>query len=106
MIDPDDSRSIIKNYLDNNDIDTKIYDPNKIKNIISREKNNHVSPEEYAQRIGNFSMEITHRVWLEYEKALKESNSFDFDDLINKTLELLRDNNNIREKYNNIYKYI
>ena len=106
VIDPDDSRSIIKNFLDANDIDTKIYDPNKIKNIISREKNNSLSPTEYAERIGNFSMEITHRAWLEYEKALKESNSFDFDDLINKTLELLRDNNIIREKYNNIYKYI
>ena len=106
IIDPDDSRNIIKEYLEKNDIDTKVYDPNKIKNIISREKNNNKSPSEYSESIANFSMEINYKAWKYYEEKLKENNSFDFDDLIMKTVEILQTNANIREKYNNKYKYI
>ncbi|MDI9355370.1 MAG: UvrD-helicase domain-containing protein [Cyanobium sp. MAG06] len=87
-------------------MDTKIYEPNKIKNIISREKNNNKTPSEYMESIVNFSMEINYKAWKYYEEKLKENNSFDFDDLIMKTVEILTNNIIIRQKYNNIYKYI
>lgn len=106
LMDPDDSRSIVKNFLESQDIDTKIYDPSKIRNAISHEKNLFNSTNDYEKKVASYSMEIILKTWRFYEEELKKQNAFDFDDLITKALILLRDNKDIRDKYNNRFKYI
>ncbi len=106
ILDSDDSKSIIKRYLDGQDIDTKIYEPSKIRNAISREKGDFKTVEDMRRKVANYSMEITCNAWEYYEKSLREQSAFDFDDLIIKCVELLRDNVEVRNKYQNFFKYI
>lgn len=106
ILDSDDSKSIIKGYLDAQDIDTKIYEPSKIRNAISREKGDFKTVEDMRKKVANYSMEITCNAWEYYEKSLREQSAFDFDDLIIKCVELLRDNVEVRNKYQNFFKYI
>lgn len=106
LLDPDDSRTIVKNYLESMEIDTKIYDPSKIRNAISNEKNKFTSITDYATKVASYSMEVILKTWQHYEQELKSQNAFDFDDLITKTLILLRDHKDIRDKYNQKFKYI
>ena len=45
-------------------------------------------------------------VYTRYEAVLKASNAFDFDDLLLKTLQLLKGNKEVLEKYRQRYKYV
>lgn len=106
ILDSDDSKSIVKKYLDSIDVDTKIYEPSKIRNAISREKGDFKTIEDMRKKVANYSMEITVNAWEHYEKELHAQGAFDFDDLIIKCVELLRDNEAVRNKYQNLFKYI
>ena len=106
ILDSDDSKSIVKNYLDSIGVDTKIYEPSKIRNAISREKGDFKTVEDYRKKVANYSMEVTANAWEYYEKSLKEQSAFDFDDLIIKCVQLLSDKLEIRNKYQNLFLYI
>lgn len=74
---------------------------------ISNLKNNNMSITEYEKLysyLENFN--IIKKVYLEYEKELKQANALDFNDLLNKTYELFITCPNIAEKYQNRFKYI
>jgi DNA helicase II / ATP-dependent DNA helicase PcrA len=106
ILDTDDSKKIIKEYLESVDVDTKLYEPSKIRNAISREKGDFRTVNEYKEKIANYSMEITCNAWEYYEKSLKSQQALDFDDLIIKSVELLRDNQSVRAKYQKLFTHI
>ncbi len=109
ILDDGDTNSIIKDILKDIGVDPKQYDPKKIKNIISREKGKFVKQSEYAERALNFGSgieQIVARVWEKYEGRKKAENSLDFDDLLVKTVELLKGNEQVREHYQNKWEYI
>lgn len=106
ILDSDDARSIVKKVLEDNGYDTKVYDPSKIRNAISREKGDFITVNEYTQKVSSYSMEVTAKVWREYETALREQGAVDFDDLLLKTVQVLRDNPEIRRKYQELFTYI
>ncbi len=106
ILDSDDSRSIVKRILEGQGVDIKMYDPSKIRNAISREKGDFRTPEMYSSKIANYTMEIVHNTWKSYEKELRDQGAVDFDDLLLKTVEILRDNQNIREKYQNFFTHV
>lgn len=106
ILDSDDSRSIVKKILEARGYDTKVYDPSKIRNAISREKGDFVTVAEYQNRISSYTMEVVAEVWRGYEAELREQEAVDFDDLILKTVELLRDDEQTRTKYQKLFKYI
>ena len=99
----------VKETLKELGIDPKQYDPKKIKNIISREKGKFVKQSEYRERAENSSSsieQIVARVWEKYESRKKAENSLDFDDLLVKTVELLKGNEQVREHYQNKWEYV
>lgn len=107
IFDRDDSKRAIKEALAKADLDPKQFEPSKMLGIISKQKGN-------MKTIANFNREANNsyfastigRVWSEYERILDREKALDFDDLILKTAELLRDNKEVREHYQNIWKYI
>lgn len=106
IYDREDSRRVIKEALKNNGYDPKQYEPNKILSIISREKSNFLSAEEYsAQASQEYFGSIIAKVWQDYEIALKKENALDFDDLLLVAARLLQDEE-IRKKYERKWKYI
>jgi DNA helicase-2/ATP-dependent DNA helicase PcrA len=108
IMDRSDSSKLIKECLRNLDIDPKQFEPNKILNIISREKGDLNTIEDYSAGAeeGYTLKSVTAKVWPLYEKKLAQEKALDFDDLLLKTYIILRDNKDVLEKYQNLWKYI
>ena len=49
---------------------------------------------------------LTARIYAAYEKRLKEAGAFDFDDLIYQTVQLLAEHKDVRDFYQNKYRYL
>ncbi len=106
IFDKSDSKKAIKDAMDLLEIDQKQYDPGIILSLISKEKGAGVSFEEFAQNTPNeYMQQIALRIWREYEKTLQREKAFDFDDLLLKTLSLLK-KEEIGSYYRGIWKYI
>jgi DNA helicase-2/ATP-dependent DNA helicase PcrA len=87
--------------------DTGQFEPKKILGSISKQKGEGVSLKEYEANIQNeYYGNIVSECWNKYEKILEQEKAFDFDDLLLKTAGLLRENKNIRERYQKIWEYI
>lgn len=106
ILDPDDTLSIIKEILKNRGLDPKQNDPSKFRFAISRMKGDFLSPTICKQNANSYGQELLASVWEEYERALQNQKSVDFDDLILKAVTLLRDYPSIREYYQKRYQYI
>lgn len=108
IYDTDDSLKVIKASLKDIGFDEKQLAPRIILSAISNAKNRGENFDEYASKV-EFTDErrqAISRVYQLYEERLKNANALDFDDLMIKTVRLLRNNQEIREKYNDRFKYI
>ena len=107
IYDTDDQKIVIKDCIKELDLDPKIYNFNNIRSLISNEKNNRNTPDNYIKdNYNNFAKRNMGEVYALYEKKLKASNALDFDDLIVKTLKLLDTNEDVLELYQDRFKYI
>ncbi len=107
IYDADDQKTVMKDILKRLQIDTKIYKDRMFLNAISRAKDELISPEEFALRAaGDFGLKRQSEVYTEYQKILKRNNALDFDDLIVKCVELLRDNSAVLDYYQERFRYI
>jgi DNA helicase-2/ATP-dependent DNA helicase PcrA len=107
IFDRNDSLRAIKDAIKKNDLDPKQYAPKAVLSVISKQKGNAVTLEKYEENVGNsYFPKIVAQVWREYEKTLKSEKAYDFDDLLLKTVNLLEQNENVLERYQNTWKYI
>ncbi len=107
IFDKDDAKRAIKEALVNTGFDPKTHEPDRILSIISKEKGRDTTSDEYmSHEEGGHFVSTVKSVWQEYEKILKRDSALDFDDLLLKTVRLLRGNSKIREYYRNVWKYI
>ncbi len=106
ILDSSDSLSIIKRAVEQLGLDPKINDPSKIRSIISREKGDFINQKEYQAKVATAQMDIVATVWRIYEEELKRQKAVDFDDLIVRAVYMLEDHVDIREYYQNRFKYI
>ena len=107
IFDKNDSKRAVKEAIESCNIDPKQFDPGKLQNIISRQKGDGVTPASFREKMGKeYLQSIVGRVWEQYESILKREKSLDFDDLLLKTLWLLRENESVRTHYQNTWKYV
>lgn len=107
IFDRGDSIRSIREAMGNCGIDPKNFEPGKILSVISREKGNMVRAHEFAENFDkSYFRKMVASIWIEYEKILTNEKGLDFDDLILKTAILLKENQSVREKYQNQWKYI
>jgi DNA helicase-2/ATP-dependent DNA helicase PcrA len=106
IYDKSDAKRAIKDAVEACDLDPKQFDPAKFQNTISREKGNFVTLEQYTEKASEYFEEMTAKVWTKYEETLKKEKAFDFDDLLLKTAVLLQKNKEVREYYQNRWKFI
>lgn len=103
----DDSKRVVKESLKSRGFDPKEFDPGRILSVISREKGNAVSVEEYGEReVGEYIGGIVTEVWKKYDSILKQENALDFDDLLCVAVKLLRENKNVQKYYTSLWQYI
>jgi DNA helicase-2/ATP-dependent DNA helicase PcrA len=108
-MDRSDSSKLVKECLKELDIDPKQFEPNKILNIISREKSDLKSPGDYSsgsEKNGYSLQSVVGKVWPIYEQKLAKEKALDFDDLLLKSYNILKNNKDVLEHYQNLWKYI
>ena len=106
IIDSDDVSSVIKKIMKELDISTKEYSVSYIRNKISFIKNEMLSESEVDKYLNSPPEKVAIKVYREYEKVLKRNNAVDFDDLLKRPVELLMQNDDILDKYQEKYRYI
>ena len=96
-------QKLIKELCVKNNIEKK--HGNKILSMISKAKN-FGNPEKYFDLHKSFFAVKISDLFAQYEERLKEMDSVDFDNILLKTRDLLRDNPEIREYYQKYFSYI
>jgi len=107
IYDDDDQMSVLRELIKEMDLNDKMYPPREIKSKISDAKNRLLTPVEWATEAGDdFRSRKIAEVYTLYEKRLKQQNALDFDDLLNKTLELFAQHPPVLEAYTRRFSYI
>ena len=107
IYDAQDSQRLIQMVLKAMDVDIKRFTPKMVAARISDAKNELIGPARYAQTAGKDPVSrIVADAYVEYDKRMRASNALDFDDLIMRTVELLRDNPLIAEHYHRRFRHI
>ena len=108
IYDQDDSIRLIKQCLKELGYDEKYLAPRATQGAISAAKNRGEDPDAFAARAEYIDERraAMARVYKMYEERLHTNNALDFDDLLIKAVRLLRDVGEVREKYNNKFRYI
>jgi DNA helicase-2/ATP-dependent DNA helicase PcrA len=108
IYDQDDSIRLIKQCIREVGFDEKYLAPRATQSAISSAKNRGEDPAAFAARAEYQDERRAHmaKIYEMYEARLHGNNALDFDDLLIKAVRLLRDVPEVREKYNNKFRYI
>ncbi len=106
IYDDQDQKDTIKECYKELGISIKEFKPSSILNTISEAKNELIDETQYPQYARGLFQETAAKVYLLYQKHLKENNALDFDDLILKTVSILKTYPEILEKYQTRFRYI
>lgn len=112
IYDTDDSRSVLKTVINELNLDDKHYKPNVVHNRISQAKNALVGPAEYAtdyyiqQEDMRANRPAIAQIYQAYAARCFKNGAMDFDDLLLKMYELLKDFPEVLHKYQHKFQYI
>ncbi|ACQ53375.1 DNA helicase PcrA [Clostridium botulinum] len=102
-----DQKTLVKQCMEELNINDKEITDREIINTISNQKDNLISPKEFKKNSnGNYRKDKIADAYILYQKKLKTNNALDFDDLIYKTVELFKTNKEALEFYQRKFKYI
>jgi len=107
IFDTSDQRTLIKECLKDLKIDDKMFTDRIVQFEISNAKNDMKEPEEYEAMVkGDYRREKIASVYNLYQRRLKENNAIDFDDIINYTIKIFKENDDVLDYYTNKFNYI
>ncbi len=107
IFDTSDQKTVIKGCMKELGIDEKMITDRNIQYEISNAKNEMLTPEQYAVKAnGNYRNELIAKVYELYQRRLKENNAIDFDDIINFTIQIFLENEDVLNYYSDKFKYI
>ncbi|MDD3302070.1 MAG: UvrD-helicase domain-containing protein [Candidatus Gracilibacteria bacterium] len=102
----EDKLKLIKEIIVNDlKLDEKQNPARQMAYFISEAKNNLIDAKNYKTQIDSFIKEKVSQIYTIYEKKMSENNALDFDDILFKTLQLLK-NPQVLEYYQEKYTYI
>src|ERR1041385_3829611 len=108
IYDQDDTVRLTRNIIRDLGMDDKQLTPRSVQGAISSTKNRGQDAESFAAQahfVDERRASIA-RVFQLYEERLHKNNALDFDDLLIKTVHLLRDVPEVRERYNDRFRYL
>ncbi|MEJ7174823.1 DNA helicase PcrA [Staphylococcus caprae] len=106
IIDPTDQKSVIKDVLKNENIDSKRFEPRMFIGAISNLKNELKTPEDAQKEANDFHSQMVATVYKGYQRQLSRNEALDFDDLIMTTINLFERVPDALEYYQNKFQYI
>lgn len=104
IFDSDDQLTVMRQAIRELAVDSKKFSPERLRYAISTAKNNLITPDEFTPL--DYFGETVGRVYPRYQSILYENNAMDFDDLLMQMVILLRNNSQVRQKYENRIQYL
>ncbi len=106
ILDTGDTNSVLKEILNAEGVDIKLYEPARFRHSISKYKSDFLNVEDVEKGAVDYFSKLLVRVWRKYEEVLKKQNSLDFDDLLIKSVTLLQKNPDVLDYYQKRWVYI
>ena len=106
IFDSADQTRVIKEALKALDISSENFTPATLHHTISNAKNQLVAPEEFANNARDFYNRTVARVYGKYQQLLKQNNALDFDDLLLRSVQALRDFPDVKRELQERFRYI
>ena len=111
IYDQADSRSLVKSIIKGMQLDDKVYKPASVADRISMAKNHLLLPQQYA--VSSWAADdaqhkrpLVGQIYNKYMERCHQANAMDFDDLLVHTYLLLRNHDDVRQKYVDRFRYI
>ncbi|MBE6081540.1 DNA helicase PcrA [Acidilutibacter cellobiosedens] len=102
-----DQKTLVKECITEKNLNKETFQEKPIINIISSLKDDMIDPDDYInENYKDYYRRNVGEIYGLYEEKLKKNNALDFDDLILKTVFLLKSDERIREKYQSKFEYI
>jgi len=106
IYDEADSLRLVKNCIEELDIDPKRFAPRGLRNQISEAKNALLDAEAYRLKVGSFFEQTAADVYDLYEPRLHAANAMDFDDLLFRCVNLFELFPEVRDRYRRSFRHV
>ncbi len=110
ILDMGDQRTLLRRIIKELDFDSSTYTPEVIGSMISKAKNDLITPQrwlaKYEYEVGNHLQAVVAKVYPEYQKRLINANGVDFDDLLLHVTTLLDENHELARGLGERYPYV
>ena len=109
IYDSADSERVVKDILKDFNLEEKTFPPRSVLSVISKAKDAMQSGRDFlddCQKQGDHRLTQIAKLYVEYERRLREANALDFDDLILDTVRLLQEYDDVREYYQRKFRYV
>ena len=109
IYDTSDSERLMKSIIKDMGLDDKTFPAKYVLSVISKEKDNMVSAEDYYRRAEDgYDVRVMHiaKAYKKYQDKLRENNALDFDDIIFLTVKLLQEHEDVRTYYQKKFRYV
>jgi len=106
IFDAADQLSLIKKVAKELQLDERTMPPKTLLSAISRYKNACVKPLDVINKQGSYFEQEVVRVYSAYQDSLRRQQAMDFDDLLSQCVYLLRENEELRRRYQSLFKYV
>ncbi len=106
IFDTGEQATAVKDVLRQLNYSDKNFNPHAILSHISRAKNESISPDTFQKEADGYFDNVVAEVYALYQDTLSLNNALDFDDLLLFTVQLLRENTEVRQYYQDKFEYI
>ncbi len=107
IYDADDSERLVRRILKEElKLDPKRWTPRAVRGAISSAKNELLGVSEYAEYALDPFTRVVAQVYERYQEALRDANAFDFDDLLTRPVQLLRDFPDVLRRYRDRFNFV
>ena len=107
IFDTSDTKTVVKECIKELNLDEKLYGDRYLLAEISKAKNDLLNPEEYANLYASdFRLSKVAQVYELYQQKLRKNNAVDFDDIINDTIEIFKQFEDVLEYYQTKFQYV
>jgi len=106
IYDAADQVAAVKQAMQDLGLDSRRVAPRAVLAAISRAKSELQGPRQFAALVADYFQEVTSRVFVRYQDLLEQNSALDFDDLLNKTVELFQERGDVLEKYAQRYLHV
>ncbi|MFN8656982.1 MAG: 3'-5' exonuclease [Candidatus Obscuribacterales bacterium] len=106
IYDETDTSNVIKGVVTKLNLDEKVFSPKEMYRSISALKNDGISAQKFAARAKDYRDTRIAEIFTAYQEQLSKNNALDFDDLILVYTELLKQNQEVRERHQNWFRHL